>query len=399
MSLGAVEPSRSLDAIDAEQVACPHLIFSLLRFSMSSTMIHSKRWVLAFVLSIWVGFMPHGVSAQGNGGPSTVYVQASAIGQVAHFPIRSSFGEVVSLNESRISVEASGVVRQWYADVGSAVAAGDLLLSLDDRDAKLALAHAQAATASAQARLELSEVQLERSQDLVKTGFVSEEAFSMRQTELALAKAELASLQAQEGLALRQLEKTQINAPFAGVILERHAQVGEKLPTGTLAFVLTDTASTEVQAQLSSDQIMSLQTAKSIELVTAKKTYPLNVLRISPVASMPARTQMVRLGVLGADRPAVGVTGQVRWQQSQANLAPALLVRRQAGIGIFRLIRLDAGYRAEFVELPSAQEGREALVAGLSLDDLMVVQGQDTLQDGQILRADQVLVQPAPPGT
>jgi RND family efflux transporter MFP subunit len=365
---------------------------------MRRVMAYSKRWAAAVVLPMLMGATPLMVSAQGNGQQAVVQIQAALVGQVAMYPVRSAFAEVVSLNESRISVEASGVVRQWHADVGSHVAAGELLLSLDDRDATFTLAQAQALTAAAKARLELSEVQLQRAKDLVKTGFVTQEAFSVRQTELALAKAELASLQAQESLAARQLEKMQIHAPFAGVILERHAQVGEKLPLGTLAFVLIDPIAIEVQAQLSFDQIESLQLAKSIEFTISGTTYPLSLLRVSPVASMPARTQVVRLGLQGQQRPPAGATGQLRWQQSQATLAPAVLVRRQAEIGVFRLIPAAGGYRAQFVALPQAQEGREALVVGLSMDDLMVVQGQDTLQDDQVLSAERVRIRPASSG-
>jgi RND family efflux transporter MFP subunit len=312
-------------------------------------------------------------------------VEASPLERVVSFPTRESFAEVVSLNESRLAAEAAGVVRQWHADVGSSVKSGALLLSLDDRDARLALAQAKAATGAMKARLELAQSHAKRAKDLSATGFVSKEVVSLRQTELALAQADLESAQAQQDLAARQLEKMQLLAPFDGVILERHAQVGEKLPAGTLAFVLTDPSAVEVQSQLSFDQIGSLQKAQSIQATIGGETYQLRLLRVSPVAVLPSRTQSVRLGFESHQRPVAGATGQIRWQVGDPLLQPDLLVRRNNQIGIFVLEPKNKHWQVRFVAIANAQEGRRTPAPSLATDSLVVNKGQQRLQDGQVL--------------
>lgn len=347
-----------------------------------------RSWFAVVLLVAGSLGLANDAQAQSNGSG----IEATPLPQAVSFPTRESFAEVVSLNESRLAVEAGGVVLAWHADVGSSVKAGELLLSLDERDAELALAQARAATGAAQARADLAQTHLKRAKDLSATGFVSQEALSLRQTEVALAMAEFASAQAQRDQAARQLEKMQLVAPFDGVIIERHAQVGEKLPLGTLAFVLTDPSAVEVQAQLSAEQIASLQQARRIEAVIGANTYDLKLLRVSPVAVLPSRNQSVRLGFDGDQRPVAGATGQLRWQVGEPLLQAELLVRRAGSLGMFVLQAQGEDWIARFVAIANAQEGRRAPAPDLAPDTLVVTQGQQRLQDGQVLEARDVLV-------
>lgn len=181
----------------------------------------------------------------------------------------------------------------------------------------------------------------------------------------------------------------QLLAPFDGVIIERHAQIGESLAAGALAFVLIDPLAVEVQGQLSADQVASLQNARQIEAVMVGQDYPLTLLRVSPVAVLPSRTQSVRLGfkdpLKDPQRPVAGVTGQLRWQINDPLLPTDLLVRRNDALGIFVLQAQGDRWVASFVTLKNAQEGRPATAPDLDPTTLVVFNGQQRLQDGQVL--------------
>lgn len=327
-----------------------------------------------------------------------VALQVDRLSRVVQTPEYDAFAEVVSLNAARLAVESAGVVRDWHADVGSRVQKGDRLLSLDDRDAQLDLAQARAQVEAAQARLALADAQFKRAEGLVAQGFFSQEALLQRATERALAQSDLSAARARENLAGRALEKTQLHAPFAGVVLERFAQKGETLAVGSVAFVLSDPMSVEVEARLSAEQVQSLRAARSIVFRWASGESQLRILRISDVALMPSRAQTARLGLLSAgQRPLSGVTGKLVWKGGQSEIPRALLVRRGSALGIFVLSRTAQSTIVRFVPLPSAQEGRPARlekVAGLEDDSLVVVGGQDSLQDGQQVDAALVRIQP-----
>jgi hypothetical protein len=141
----------------------------------------------------------------------------------------------------------------------------------------------------------------------------------------------------------------------------------------------------EVQGQLSAEQIASLKNARQVEALMAGKTYPLRLLRVSPVAVLPSRTQSVRLGFRDPQRPVAGVTGQLRWQINEPLLSTELLVRRNDALGIFTLQAQGDRWVARFVTLKNAQEGRPAPAPDLDTTTLVVFNGQQRLQDGQIL--------------
>ncbi len=324
-------------------------------------------------------------------------IEVARSARVVRLREQEAFAQVVSLNASRLAVEAQGVVRHWYADVGSRVRQGEPLLLLDDRDAQLMLSQAQALAAAARARLGLAEAQVRRAEELVAKGFFSQEALLQRETERVLAQSESATAQAQENLAKRALDKTILRAPFDGIVLERFAQQGETLAAGAPAFVFSDPAAVEIEASLSAEQVQSLRAGHTPRLRWAGGLSDLRLLRISEVAMMPSRTQTVRLGVTGSQRPMAGATGQLVWSSGQPEIPPSVIVRRQQGLGVFVLVPAAQGYTVRFVLLPLAEEGRPALLekhTGLRDQSLVVVRGQDSLQDGQQIDAARVRVQP-----
>lgn len=365
---------------------------------MKTITVSLRLFLLACGVPVLIGAGALPALASGPEGATAVAVlEVERLGKVVQFPQYEAFAQVLSLNAARLAAEAPGVVRQWHADVGSRVGPGDLLLSLDPRDAQLALDQAKAAAEAAQARLTLAQAQYQRAEGLVAQGFFSQEALLQRATERTLAQSELLAARAQESLAARALEKMVLRAPFAGVILERHAQVGETVAPGSVVFVLSDPLSVEVEARLAAEQVQSLRGARGVSFQWASGTAELRLLRFSAVASLPSRTQVVRLGISAGPRPASGVTGQLRWKGDQPVVPAGLVVRRPQGLGIFVLIPAPQGYSARFVPMPEAEEGRPVLLAraaGVRDDSLVVVTGQNSLQDGQRIEAARVRVPP-----
>jgi hypothetical protein len=161
--------------------------------------------------------------------------------------------------------------------------------------------------------------------------------------------------------------------------------------------VFSDPAAVEIEASLSAEQVQSLRAGHTPRLRWAGGLSDLRLLRISEVAMMPSRTQTVRLGVTGSQRPMAGATGQLVWSSGQPEIPPSVIVRRQQGLGVFVLVPAAQGYTVRFVLLPLAEEGRPALLekhTGLRDQSLVVVRGQDSLQDGQQIDAARVRVQP-----
>ncbi len=287
--------------------------------------------------------------------------------------------QVVAKNNSQISAEISAVVNEIYVDAGDTVAAGEMLISFDATDIDLQLQQAQANSQAAQARLSQAELRLKRAQEM-KT-FISADDLLARTTDVAVLKADLMRLKVAEQTAQRQINKTQIRAPFDGVVTVRQAQLGQLLAVGSAVLSLVQITDTEIQAKIPSHLADSIITADRLEFVDQKHSYTVELLQLSPVVDQQAAVQTARFKATDIP-PSIGQTGQLVWYLKDQLLSADLLVRRGGKLGVFVVNNSSSGPVAEFIELPAAQEGRPMPIDGAP-DWQLIIGGRERLQHGQ----------------
>ncbi|MCW5580381.1 MAG: efflux RND transporter periplasmic adaptor subunit [Luteimonas sp.] len=317
-------------------------------------------------------------SAQQTAPPPVVGV--GSYRQVAVHPERFAPAAALSLNESRLSAEVSATVKEVAFDVGQVAPKGAVLIRLETRDYELALAKAQAALESSIARARLAEQQLSRSRDLARQNFISAEALSQKETELAVHQAQVKLDQAQLAQARRHLDKCTLRAPFQAIVRSRQAQVGELAAPGTPLMTLSDAARIEVAAQVSPHDAVSLQNAGEVRFAGSGGEHAVKLLRISPAISREARTVEARLAFAGKPS-APGADGRILWRDPQPHLPAELVSKRGNSLGVFVL----EGNSVRFLALPEAQEGRPA-AAPLPAATRIVLEGRHGLADGQAVQ-------------
>jgi membrane fusion protein (multidrug efflux system) len=138
----------------------------------------------------------------------------------------STTGTVRANEEVEIVSEISGKISSIHFDEGSRVSAGQLLLKIDDSEL---LAERQRALY----RVELAERDEARQKQLLEDGVIAREAYDVALGELNVLRAELQLIEA-------QLIKTEIRAPFDGVIGLRSASPGSYLSSQTRIASLKD---------------------------------------------------------------------------------------------------------------------------------------------------------------
>jgi membrane fusion protein (multidrug efflux system) len=122
--------------------------------------------------------------------------------------------------------EIPGRISRMNFKDGQSVAAGDLLIALDDRIVRAELAQAQA-------EADLAASNYKRAQDLFGRQFISS-----RGLDEAKANAEIAA--AKRDLAQARLARTELRAPFAGRVGLRQHSVGDYVKDGELLAILED---------------------------------------------------------------------------------------------------------------------------------------------------------------
>jgi RND family efflux transporter MFP subunit len=341
-------------------------------------------WLLLALAAAPSHGSPHTSPAPTPGAPpAALTVRAQPLADVAVYPTRSVSAQVAPRNEARIAAEVGGVLQRWDADVGTRVRAGQVLARLDETDLALAVERARAARDAAQARLEMAQAQLARARQLQAQGFLSPEALTLRETELAVQQADLAQAEAALRSAERQRAKAVVRAPFAGTVTQRLAQQGETVAAGTPLFVLAQTDGSELHAALPPADAQALRRVRELVFEAESGAQRrAQVLRVVEAVSAGTRLQTVRLRLLGEPLPP-GTPGLLRWQTSDPHVPATLLVQREGRLGVFVAEGEGTATRARFVPLTQAQEGRPAPAAGLPAQARLITQGQQALRDGQ----------------
>lgn len=159
-------------------------------------------------------------------------------------------GSARALQSVSVTSEVDGRVVRVAMKEGSRVAAGDLLVALDDRTAQAELAQAEAALADARAAWQ-------RAERLQNTRAISE-------AEVDQLKAALQSAQAQQQAAKARLSYHQIRAPFAGVVGLRNIDPGSYLRAGDLITTLDNAGQLEVQFTVPERYLADLAVGQSL---------------------------------------------------------------------------------------------------------------------------------------
>ena len=141
---------------------------------------------------------------------------------VAPRPLMERFatlGTIVADEKVDIRSEISGVLETIHFDEGTRVRRGELLARIDD-------AQFVADRDRAQSRVDLATLREERQQDLLDQGLTSQDDYDMALSQLNVLDAELRQ-------AVARLEKTQIRAPFGGVVGLRSVSPGAAITPET----------------------------------------------------------------------------------------------------------------------------------------------------------------------
>ncbi|NOX91100.1 MAG: efflux RND transporter periplasmic adaptor subunit [Gammaproteobacteria bacterium] len=318
-----------------------------------------------------------------------VPVVSKPFSTLAIYPQRRAPATVVSDNHSRISAEISARILDIPVRVGERVKQGTLLLRLEQEDFKLTLTREKAALTALKAKLELAEYELKRARSLSKKQAVSEQLLKQRETDRDALLAEEQGQQAARAQAQRQIDKTQIRAPFNAVIVERLAQTGELASPGTALLRIIDTDNLELAAKLSPQQTRDLEhsfaaentstVSNAIEFVSAGQRYALTLRTITPVLDTRARTREARLRFTDKN-PLPGATGQLVWSPQQASLPADLISQRDGKLGVF----VQADNKAHFIELPRAKTG-QPVISKLEPGTLIITKGRYRLRDGDTI--------------
>lgn len=154
-------------------------------------------------------------------------VSAEPVLSTSHQQSKSYIGRVQAVEDTNITAQVSGYLKERHFDEGQMVEAGQLLYSIEPSSFEAQLAAAKASVAQANANLKKAQLDFNRGKNLLPKGSISQSEFDNLTAQLLGAEALVESSKAQLKLAEVNLSYTQIKAPFAGRISSSKVSTGD----------------------------------------------------------------------------------------------------------------------------------------------------------------------------
>lgn len=130
------------------------------------------------------------------------------------------------VHEVEMRVVENGVVEEVLVSAGQHVSKGELLLRMDQREARARLLEAKARVARARVEVEKAGRELTRSQELFDRGLIAVEELKDAELSEIAAVAEAEAAKAAEASSQVALEHTELRAPFDGIVVSRRVWNG-----------------------------------------------------------------------------------------------------------------------------------------------------------------------------
>jgi RND family efflux transporter MFP subunit len=234
-------------------------------------------------------------------------------------------GYVVARRKATVAAEITGKVVEVFIDEGMTVTDGQIVARLDsvlaEKDHELAQSRveaADAAIAAITADLQDSTRILSRVQTLSQKNFATEAELTKAQARVGVLSAQLRQVQSQFETAridakrsASVLDKHQIRAPFAGVVVDRSAQPGEMISpmsvggfTRTGICTIVDMDSIEIEVDVNEAFIGRVAAGGAVNAVLDAYpdwTIPASVIAIVPTANREKATVRVRIRFVQRD--------------------------------------------------------------------------------------------------
>ena len=268
--------------------------------------------VVAALVSLLVGI---GCSSSPSSSPATVAAAEPLPAPAQSAPARSgpqvdfiASGPIIVEDQVDVAAQRDGLISEVFAEPGTMVKKGQLLAKMDERQVAADLAAARAKTRSTEADLrnwqaeaKVLESDYARAEKMWEAQIIPKE-----QLEHAKYKAEsdewdvkrvsemLANSKEVERSLELELEKTQIAAPFNGVVARRYIRAGQSVAKNDRLFWVTAIAPLRIRVTLPERFLGRIRPGTMVGIVPAEadspRRYRARVIQVSPVVDPSSDT-------------------------------------------------------------------------------------------------------------
>ena len=356
-------------------------------------MLQPTLLVLALILSLTACGKKDGKASDAdNKTAQTLKITAEDLLTVQNSALASGpviTGSIQPERRADLRAEVSAIVLQVLKENGENVKKGDILVRLDDTSIRDSMNSAEESARASSQSFDQAERQFQRLKTLRASGMTSTQQLEDAEIRRNNSQSDLVAAKARAVQARQQLQRTEVRAPFDGIVSERKVSAGDTAQIGKELVKVIDPASMRFQGLISADKVTLVKVGQAVSFrVNGYDTeFAGKVKRVDPAANATTRQVEILVDFVGSDQPRI--SGLYAEGRIETGTTQVLMVSDSALIrdgdkayvwsikdGILKKTSLVIGER-------DARRGDYAVTSGLNSGDKLIQQPLSTLIDGQ----------------
>ena len=284
-------------------------------------------------------------------------------------------GQLRPIRQAFVRAKVAGEVLEMQVKEGETVKSGQILARINPAEYQARLDERLASLAGSKATWENNERARKNNEELLRKTFISQQAYDNTLANSSVALEQVKAAEANVALARKSLDDTILRAPWAGMVAERTAQLGDRAAIDMKLLNLVDLSRLELEAAVPASEIPSVAVGQEVAFRVEgfnDRAFKGKVARIAPQSAAGSRSILIYIDMPNPDGMLKGgmfAKGNLTLSRSDSVVAtPIAALREERGDTVVyalkdgRLARLPikVGARNEDEAWAEVTQGLEA---------------------------------------
>ena len=298
-------------------------------------------------------------------------------------------GTLTPLNETTVKAKVAGELVEVSVREGENVRRGQVLARIDTTELEARAAAKRADVEATRAQLVLAEKNRATQKTLLEKNFISQSAFDSTQSTYDVARARLGAAEADLAVARKALGDAVLSAPISGIVSQRLAQPGERVPVDARILTIVDLSRLQLEAAVPASEIGRVKVGQPVSFRVdgfGAREFAGRIERINPSTIAGSRSINVYAVIDNAEgnlRGGLFAQGGLTLERVEGALViPTAALREELGQRFVYLLADGVVRKRQVKAGPADQAGRVQVLAGLERGDRVVTSDLGALREG-----------------